>query len=284
MEVTGATGICCIIGSPVQHSLSPPMHNSAFKECQLDLMYIAFEVKPSQLGAAVAGLRALNVVGFNVTIPHKEAIIRYLDELEPSAGEMRAVNTVIRHNEALIGANTDGEGALRALREQGIDLTGWRIVILGAGGAARALSYAFSEHCDSIIFLNRTQKIANALSRELKQKGIKATYLPLTRAGIAQSLEHADMLVNATSVGMRPRTEESLIPPDLLRPELVIFDLVYNPSDTKLLRDAKKMGLTTIDGIHMLVYQGAIAFEKWTGKKAPIEIMRDTVINRLRGD
>lgn len=247
-------------------------------------MYIAFEVKPSQLGAAVAGLRALNVVGFNVTIPHKEAIIRYLDELEPSAGEMRAVNTVIRHNEALIGANTDGEGALRALREQGIDLTGWRIVILGAGGAARALSYAFSEHCDSIIFLNRTQKIANALSRELKQKGIKATYLPLTRAGIAQSLEHADMLVNATSVGMRPRTEESLIPPDLLRPELVIFDLVYNPSDTKLLRDAKKMGLTTIDGIHMLVYQGAIAFEKWTGKKAPIEIMRDTVINRLRGD
>lgn len=254
------------------------MHNSAFKECKLDLTYIAFEVKPSKLDAAVTGLRALNVVGFNVTIPHKEAIIRYLDEIDPSASEIGAVNTVIRQKEDLIGVNTDGEGALRALREKRVNLTGWRIVILGAGGAARAISYAFSKYCDSIIFLNRTQKKSKALSRELNQKDINASYLPLTRASIDQSLEHADMLVNATSVGMHPRTEESLIPPDLLRPELIVFDLVYNPIDTKLLRDAKRKGLTTIDGTHLLVYQGAIAFEKWTGQKAPIEIMRDAVI------
>jgi len=260
------------------------MHNSAFKECQLDLAYIAFEVKPAQLCAAVAGLRALNVLGFNVTIPHKEAIIKYLDELESSAAEIGAVNTVIRQDDALIGANTDGEGAVRALREQGIDITGERIAVLGAGGAARAVGYAFSKHCESIIFLNRTQKRASSLSKELKQNGVKSTYLPLNRTGIAQSLAQADMLVNATVVGMHPRTEESLIPPDLLRPELIVFDLVYNPIDTKLLRDARRRGLTTIDGTHMLVYQGAIAFEKWTEQKAPVEIMRNAVIKELKGD
>jgi len=260
------------------------MHNAAFKECRVNLTYVAFEVNPSQLEGAISGIRALGIVGFNVTIPHKEAIIRYLDELDPLASEMVAVNTVTRRDEILIGTNTDGYGALKALRRQGIEINGRKIVILGAGGAARAISYAFSDHCESIVFLNRTKKRANLLSKELKNKDIRTKCLPLTKSGLEQSLKTADMLVNATSIGMYPRVEESLVPSNLLHPELVVFDLVYNPPDTKLLRDAKKRGLRIVDGIDMLVYQGATAFENWTGKNPPIETMRQTIIKQLRGD
>jgi shikimate dehydrogenase len=284
LQVTGTTGICCILGSPVAHSLSPLMHNAAFKERHLDLTYVAFEVSPAQLESAVSGLRALGIVGFNVTIPHKETILRYLDELGPVAAEMRAVNTVTRQDDRLIGTNTDGEGALKALNRQGIEINGRTIVILGAGGAARAVSYAFSEHCDSIVFLNRTEKRAALLSKELEHRGIRTKCLPLTESGLKRSLKTADMLVNATPIGMHPRVEASLIPPNLLHPELMVFDLVYNPPNTKLLRDAKKRGLHTIDGLDMLVYQGATAFENWTGKSAPIETMRQAVLRQLRGN
>ena len=225
MEITGSTKICCVIGSPIQHSLSPPMHNSAFNALQLDYTYVAFKVSPAQLGEAVTGLKKLNIIGFNVTIPHKETIIKYLDILEPSAIEIGAVNTIIRKDDELIGTNTDCDGALYCLRDQGIDPSGMKITILGAGGAAGGV---------------------------------------------------------ATSVGMSPRIEESIIPPDLLKPELIVFDLVYNPIETRLLSDARKNGLTVIDGAQMLVYQGAIAFEKWTGKKAPVNIMRNAVLNRLQ--
>ncbi len=282
MEITGSTKICCVIGSPIQHSLSPPMHNSAFNALQLDYIYVAFKVSPSQLGEAVTGLKTLNIAGFNVTIPHKETIIKYIDILEPSAIEIGAVNTIIRKDDELIGTNTDCDGALYCLRDQGIDPSGMKITILGAGGAARAVGYAFSKYCDTLIFLNRTQKRAQMLSSEFKENGVRSKHFPLNKTGIAQSLEQTDMLVNATSVGMSPRIEESIIPPNLLKPELIVFDLVYNPIETRLLSDARENGLTVIDGAQMLVYQGAIAFEKWTGKKAPVNIMRNAVLNRLQ--
>ncbi len=264
--------------------MSPVMHNAAFAKMGVDYFYVPFRVKKEQLAKAIEGVRALNIRGLNVTIPHKVAIIPFLDQLDRLVQKIGAVNTAVNDEGILTGYNTDATGFLQALLERGIEPREKNIVILGAGGASRAISYILAERGSNLVILNRllelnwAQELASSLSC-IFIKEVEA--LELNEENLAEVLEKADILVNATSVGMTPNINETLVPFNLLKPGLVVFDVVYNPIKTRLLREAEQAGAETISGIDMLVWQGALAFEKWTGLKAPIEVMREEVIKVL---
>jgi len=278
------TRLCGIIGDPIEHIMSPVMHNAAFEKMKIDYFYVLFRVKREQLAKAIEDMRALNIRGLNVTIPHKVAIIPFLDKLDPLAEKIGAVNTVVNDEGILTGYNTDATGFLQALLERGIEPKGKNIVILGAGGASRAISFILAERGSNLVILNRlleldwAEELASKLSK-IFTKEVEA--LELNETNLAEVLEKADILINATRVGMTPNIDETLVPFNLLKPSLVVFDIVYNPIKTRLLREAEQAGAETISGIDMLVYQGALAFEKWTGLKAPIELMRKEVIKVL---
>jgi shikimate dehydrogenase len=280
--ISGKTKICVLIGDPVEHTMSPVMHNAAYRQMGLDFVYIAFRVKPEELPQAVAGLRTLNVTGFNVTIPHKVAVIPLLNSLDPLAEKIGAVNTVVNNNGKLKGYNTDAEGFLRALTEHGFKPKGKKAVVLGAGGASRAITYILAEEGANLTVLNRSQELDWAediaqLIREELGKEIKVLEL----GHLAGELPNADLLVNATSVGMFPAANVSPAPARLLTNVPLVFDIVYNPIKTKLLQEAAAAGAQTIGGVDMLAWQGALAFEKWTGKKAPVDLMRQEAIKML---
>ena len=282
--ITGKTRLCGIIGDPVEHTMSPAMHNAAFARMGLDFWYVPFRVKPEDLAQAVAGMKALNIRGLNVTIPHKVAIIPFLDELDLLAKKIGAVNTVVNDNGVLQGFNTDAIGFLDALMQKGVEPKGKRVVLLGAGGAGRAVSFVLAERGAHLVILNRRLELdwAEDLARQLSQTfGREVKALESTERNLAQALDGAYILVNATSVGMSPNIDETLVAPDLLKPSLVVFDAVYNPVKTKLLRQAEQIGAQTISGLEMLVWQGALAFELWTGARAPVELMRKEVIKLL---
>ncbi len=286
MAITGKTQVCALIGDPVEHTMSPAMHNAAFKKLGLDYLYIAFRVKPEQLVGAITGLRALNVKGFNVTIPHKVAVIPLLDSLDPLAEKIGAVNTVVNNGGLLTGYNTDAEGFLRSLTKKGIEPEEKNIVVLGAGGASRAISYILAQKGARLTILNRRLELhwAENIARLIKKdidKDIKVG--ELTARTLSPALEKADILVNATSVGMNPASDKSPVPARLLQPRLVVFDIVYNPIITRLLREAKAAGAKVIGGVDMLAAQGALAFEKWTGHAAPVELMRREAVKMLEG-
>jgi len=280
--ISGKTKICALIGDPVEHTMSPAMHNAAFQKMGLDYLYVAFQVKPYQLPQAVAGLKALNVAGFNVTIPHKVAVMPLLDSLDPLAEKIGAVNTVVNSNGELKGYNTDAEGFLRALLEHGINPQGKNVVVLGAGGAARAIAYILAEKGARLTILNRQQEldwaenIAELILDELHRE-VKVFEL----GNIADVLPGTHLLVNATSVGMSPANNVSPVPSGLLDKIPAVFDIVYNPLKTKLLKEAAAVGAQTIGGVDMLAWQGALAFEKWTGKPAPLDLMREQAIKLL---
>ena len=282
--ISGKTKICALIGDPVEHTMSPAMHNAAFKKLGLDYLYIPFRVKPEQLPQAVAGLRALNVRGFNITIPHKVSVIPLLDGLDPLAEKIGAVNTVVNDGGMLWGFNTDAEGFLRALMGCGIEPGSKNIVILGAGGASRAISYILAAKGANLTILNRkleldwAEDIARLIHQDLA-RDVKVGELTPRRLAIA--LDGADILVNATSVGMSPAGGKSPVPAKLLKSSLVVFDIVYNPIMTRLLKEAKDAGARVIGGIDMLAWQGALAFEKWTGRPAPLDLMRREAIKML---
>jgi len=282
--ISGKTKICALIGDPVGHTVSPAMHNAAFKKLGLDYVYIPFRVKPAELADAVAGLRALGVRGFNVTIPHKVSIIPLLDSLDPLAEKIGAINTVVHDGGSLKGYNTDAEGFLRALAGRGIEPHDKNIVILGAGGASRAISYILTENGARLTILNRKQELAWAediarLIRKELHKKIKVGELN-TRL-LSSALEKVDILVNATSVGMSPAGRKSPVPAGLIKSRLIVFDIVYNPLMTRLLEEAKAAGAKVISGVDMLVWQGALAFERWTGRPAPVELMRREAVKIL---
>jgi shikimate dehydrogenase len=282
MDISGKTKICGLIGDPVEHTMSPAMHNAAYKKMGLDYIYLPFRVKPEHLAQAVDGLRALNVRGFNVTIPHKVSVIPLLDGLDPLAEKIGAVNTVVNNDGELRGYNTDSAGFLKALLENGIEPEGRRVVVLGAGGASRAITYILAEKGAHLTVLNRQLELdwAEDIARLIhKDLGREVKVMELGR--LAEALEGADILVNATSVGMSPSVEESLVPARLLQPGLVVFDLVYNPIMTRLLREAGSVGARTIGGVDMLAWQGALAFEKWTGQTAPVDLMRQEAVRIL---
>ena len=283
-EISGKTRICGLIGDPVEHTMSPVMHNTAYKMLGLDYIYIPFRVGPEQLAPAVDGLRALNVSGFNVTIPHKVSVIPMLDGLDPLAEKIGAVNTVVNNEGELRGYNTDAEGFLRALLEKGVEPGGKNIVVLGAGGAARAVVYKLAGRETGLTILNRRQELdwAEDIAELIQEDFGKAVkVMELREDNLVEALERADILVNATSVGMSPAGGESPVPAGLLKDSLVVFDVVYNPVVTRLLGEAKAAGAQTIGGVDMLAWQGALAFEKWTGREAPFDLMRKEALKML---
>jgi len=282
MNITGKTKICALIGDPVEHSMSPAMHNAAFKKLGLDYVYIPFNVKPQGLAKAVEGLRALNVKGFNVTIPHKVAVIPLLDGLDPLAEKIGAVNTVVNTDSQLLGYNTDAEGFLKALLENGIQPEGKRTIVLGAGGASRAITYILVKKGAGVTIVNRQQELdwAEDISR-LIRRDLRKEVRVCELGQLAKTIENTDLLVNATSVGMSPAGGVSPVPAPLLRKISAVFDIVYNPIETRLLREAKAAGARTIGGVDMLAWQGALAFEKWTGQPAPLDLMRGEAVKML---
>ncbi len=283
-RISGKTTICGIIGDPVEHTMSPAMHNAAFAETGLDWVYAAFHVKPDELKAAIEGMRALGIAGFNVTIPHKIHVIPLIDRLDPPAEKIGAVNTVVNRGGILTGYNTDASGFLRAMAERGIDPAGKNVVIIGAGGAARAVSFVLSESRANITIMNRASGMERAVTLAeavAKSTGGNPGALELSEANLKQVLKKADILVNTTSVGMSPDCEQSPVPGEYLRPGLAVYDIVYNPVRTKLIREAEAVGAGTISGIDMLVWQGILAFELWTGVKPPAETMKREVMKLL---
>ena len=271
--IKGSTKIVGLIGHPVEHSFSPPMHNSAFEKLGLNYAYLPFNVYPENLKSAILGAKALNIVGFNVTIPHKINVIKYLDKLDPIAWAIGAVNTI--DFKEMKGYNTDGIGCIRAIEEV-TSIKDKNIVVAGAGGAARAISfYLACENPQSINILNRDVKKAKSLANELN-----ANFDSIDK--IASYIKDADILIDTTPVGMSPHTNDTpIVTSEDMHSDLVVNDIVYNPNETVLLKQAVKAGATPVYGIKMLLYQGAESFEIWTGKEAPIDVMEKTLRKTL---
>jgi shikimate dehydrogenase len=283
MAFSGKTRVYGVIGDPIEHSLSPVIQNAAFAALGLKSVFLAFRVKPTEVGNAVSGMRALGIHGLNVTMPHKTTVIPHLDEVDKTARFLNAVNTIHNKNGKLWGFNTDGIGALKALRENGVDPKGKKVLLLGAGGASRAIAYTVAHEADELVILNRTVKPAKELARQLRQllpKKISAE--ALSPEAIEDNLMDSEVLINATSIGMKPNVNETPVNPKWLRTNLAVMDIVYNPLETKLAKIAKEAGAKVVSGVEMLIYQGAASFEIWTGKSAPIQVMRKTVLDRLQ--
>ncbi len=283
MEISGKTQVFCVIGDPVEHSLSPTMHNAAFKHLNLNAVYVAFKVKSDELENAIKGIRSLGIRGVNITMPHKSTIINYLDEVDRTAKFVGAANTLLNDNGKLIGFNTDGIGALRALKENQTDPDGKRILLLGAGGAARAIAFQLAQVAEELRILNRNgekaRQLANLLRKELGRNVVGDQLSPIL---IEKWLKDADILVNCTSVGMHPNADQTLVKREWLRDELTVMDIVYDPIETRLIRDSKDAGAKVIHGTEMLLFQGAASFEIWWGLPAPIEVMRKAILKKIR--
>jgi shikimate dehydrogenase len=283
MTISGKTRVCGVIGDPIEHSLSPIMHNAAFEASGLDFVYVAFKVKPSCVAEAVNGMRALNIRGLNVTMPHKKTVMKNLDRVDLSAQIIDSVNTILNKENLLFGFNTDGVGAVKALKENGVPLKGSKVLLLGAGGAARAIAYAMAKEGDELTVLNRTVKDAQALAKLVEKTASKRIVSgSLSLEDIDSNLQDSDILINATSVGMKPHPDQTPVPIELLRKNLAVMDIVYNPLETKLAKDAKTLGAKVVSGVEMLIYQGAASFEIWTGKSAPVEVMRKAALTHLQ--
>ncbi len=271
------TGYVFVIGDPVEHSLSPDMHNAAFAHLGLDLRYLRFQVPRERLGNAVRGLKGLGIVGANVTTPLKRDIIKYLDRLAPSAAESGAVNTVVAESGELVGHNTDGKGAISAL-EEATSLDGRSVVVLGAGGTATAICHALAPRDVSLLILNRTLSNAEELATSLNPaRGVETGSL-LDREAVRR-VHACDVVVNATTVGMGE--DRSPLPSDAFHPGMTVLDCVYNPLHTRLLREAEDAGAVTVPGTRMLIHQGAESFRLWTGKPASLEVMEGGLVRAL---
>ena len=280
--ITARTNVLCVIGHPIEHSMSPIMHNAALKDLSLDYVYVAFNIPPNDLKKAVLGFKMFSIKGINVTIPYKENIIPYLDEIDPLAEKIGAVNTIKNEGKYLIGKNTDASGAKKALLDAGCEITGKKALILGAGGAAKAVSFAISEDLDAVYIANRTEKRAIKLAKDLTNKTtIKAVGKNMSINTLKNLVNDVDILINTTPLGMYPDIEGSPISQEMLHKNLFVFDIVYNPLETRLLKEASKIGCKTLGGLDMFVNQGALAFEWWTGKKPNLNLMKEKVVEFL---
>ncbi len=283
--ISSKTKLLCLIGNPVEHSISPQMHNAMFKELNLDFALVSFKVEETELSDAVKGIRALGIKGGNVTLPHKTSIMKLLDEIDDSSKEVDSVNTFLNDNGILKGFNTDGIGALKALEENGISLKNKKVVIIGAGGASKSISHVVAmESPSELVILNRNISKAKSIADKINKKlGKKARVFELSSENLKSELKDTDILINCSSVGMKPNLNETTVSKEFLHKNLTVMDIIYNPLETRLLKEAKSVGAKTINGIGMLVNQGALAFEIWTGKKAPVELMRRVAIENLKG-
>ena len=258
-----------VMGNPIAHSLSPVMHNMAFRATQSNAVYIAVEVK--DISSAITGFRNLHFKGASITIPYKVSVMEYLDVIDSTALSIKAVNTIIKDNGRLVGFNTDCDGAVRALSEK-TSISGKKIAIIGAGGAARAIAYGITSEKGSVTILNRSRDKGEQLARDLE-----LNFRPLSECRHVK----CDIVINTTPVGMTPYVDEMPLPADFLENDMVVMDVVYSPLKTKLLKTAENIGCVTVDGISMFVYQGAKQFELWTGLDAPLEIMKMAVTAAL---
>ncbi|MEM4246536.1 MAG: shikimate dehydrogenase [Candidatus Bathyarchaeia archaeon] len=281
IRVDSRTRLCCLLGDPVTHSVSPQMHNAAFSHLELNFCYMAFRVVRRELPSAVEGVRALGIRGFNVTVPHKVEIIPLLDEVDETARKISAVNTVLNKDGRLIGFNTDGAGFIKAVGEDRI--RGKNAVMIGAGGAARAIAFSLAGRCRSLTILNRTSRKAVALAGEVERTtGCRIMGLGLSSEEAGEALRRCELLINSTIVGMYPDVSRTIIDNNLINPGMVVFDAVFNPAETRLLREARLRGAYTVSGLEMLVHQGAEAFKIWTGAEPPLEVMREAAVGALK--
>ncbi len=285
VEVDGATQVVGVIGWPVKHSLSPPMHNAAFRTLGLNWVYIACEVHPDHIPQAIAGVRGLGIRGLNVTIPHKAAVVPHLDDVSPLSHTLGVVNTIENDDGHLSGDSTDGPGFVRALEEAGEGIAENRVVLVGAGGSARAVALAVAEEAPAdLVIVNRTLERAVALAELVKQGGrleaVRA--IALDSPEVADVVSSAHVIIDATPVGMYPHTDVTpVISPEWLQAGQLVCDLTYNPRETVLLEAARSARARVLDGTGMLVHQGAIAVERWTGQQAPVEVMRLALLEAL---
>jgi shikimate dehydrogenase len=285
MNITGGTTLVGVFGYPVGHSLSPQMHNAAFEHLGLDWCYLPFSVMPENLEQALRALPALGIVGVNVTIPLKERALRAVDEVVPPANLVGAVNTVHCRDGKLVGYNTDVEGFARSLAERGEDLTGRTALVLGAGGAARAAVVALAQMGAARVWVAARRLTPGARTAELARQaapGTQGAAIAWQEAPLRCAVAAAHALVNATPIGMHPDGDAPApIPEDWLRPDLLVYDMVYTPSVTRLVAAAQQRGGRALGGMRMLVLQGAVAFTIWTGQEAPTEVMEQALRKAL---
>lgn len=286
-EITGHTVLTGLLGSPVAHSISPMMHNEAFRRLGLDYAYLAFDVGTENLKTAVEGLKTLGARGFNVTMPDKNLMCSLVDKLSPASEIGGAVNTVVNDNGVLTGYTTDGIGFMRSVREEGVDILGKKMTLLGAGGAAAAIlvQAALDGVAEISVFNIRDDFFTRAeeIMEKLREKTDCRLHLydfsdpDVLKREIAESA----ILVNGTSIGMAPKTDRCIITDDsVFREDLFVFDVIYNPEETLFLKKAKAAGCRTLNGLNMLLYQGAASFELWTGKAMPVEIIKEKYFTR----
>jgi len=282
-QINGKTKIVGLFGYPVEHSMSPGMHNAGLVKLNLDYVYVAFNVLPDKLGEAVKSIRPLNIRGMNVTIPHKENVMRFLDRIDPVAEQIGAVNAIVNNNGVLTGYNTDGWGFIKSLQNKHINISGKQALLLGAGGAGKAISINLVKSGIRKLYIkdidkSRVRKLVDGIKKVNKKAGI-VQYIDKIDGSIIQT---TDLLINATPVGMKPG-DNPVIPAALLgiNKKLVVYDIVYN-RETELAKESIKRGLVTLNGSEMLLYQGVVAFELWTGKKAPVSVMRKALQKQIK--
>lgn len=281
-RLSAKTILIGLMAYPIRHSLSPTMHNEAFAKLGLDYAYLAFEVGEDELEDAVKSIRALDMKGSNVSMPNKQNIIKYLDRLSPAAELMGAVNTVVNEGGILTGHNTDGIGCMKALKENGVDIKDKKITICGAGGAATAIAIqAALDGLREISVFNRNdeffEKAISLTDKINKSTDCKAKLFKLEdNNDLKDEISSSDIFINATGVGMKPLEGKCLISDkSMLREDLIVFDVVYMPKETELLKIAKESGCKAINGLGMMLYQGAAAFEMWTGEEMPVEYIKE---------
>ncbi len=283
--VAATTRVAAVIGNPIHHSLSPAIHNAGYRALGLDFVYVAFQVE--DVAAAVAGMRGLSLAGLSVTIPHKTAVIPHLDGLDAVAEKLGSVNTLYWKDGKLWGTSSDGYGALRALEAGGIDMGGRKVVLLGAGGVARAIAFtlALEVSLRELVFLEAVKpELGEALAAEMLRKTpVRARSLRLDPAALERELRDAEILIQCTPVGMTPHVDKTLVPKELLHPGLAVFDTVYTPRMTRLMREAEVAGCPLAFGRDMFLHQAAIQFELFTGRPAPLAVMGQALDDALAG-
>jgi shikimate dehydrogenase len=283
-EINASTEFCGVIGNPVSHSLSPAIHNAAFKRVGVNCVYLAWQVE--LIEEAIKGLRALgNFRGASVTIPHKVSAMQFVDQIEPTAKAIGAINTIVAENGKLTGYNTDAAGALRALREGGVELAGQHIVIVGSGGAGRAIAFglAFEAGLKRLTLFGVDDAERSTLANDVRLIAkCEVDDYHLDETNLGHTLPSARVLIHCTPVGMFPNVGATCVSPSLLHDGLIVMDIVYNPRETALLKDAKRRGCQVIPGLEMFLHQAAAQFELWTNRPAPADIMRAVLESRFQ--
>lgn len=280
MNIKGSTNIVGLIGHPVEHSFSPPMHNAAFSDLNMDYAYVAFDVNPNDLKSAIVGARSLNIKGLNVTIPHKIDVVRYLEEIDEIASLIGAVNTI--DFEEMKGYNTDGIGAIKAIGEV-TSIKDKNVVVAGAGGASRAISFYIAKYgASKLTIVNRNVEYAQRLARDVLNSKLTDNVCADSINRINYYIKHADILIDTTPIGMHPHVGDNpIVTAEDMYEDLVVFDAVYNPNETVLIKEAIRAGAKPVCGIKMLLYQGAESFKIWTGCDAPVDVMEEALRKKI---